>query len=100
MLSQNERLPKQAMPALRNPFTPPAICGRRDDVSSLPSRSRSTFPQLMLLACLSAGGCTQQSRTVTITTKPNDAVIHVAGVERGRGRVVQKFQFSSPGQAH
>lgn len=52
----------------------------------------------LLLAALA--GCGSATRTITITTKPPDAQIDVNGVPRGRGRVVQQFQFRSQGQSH
>jgi hypothetical protein len=52
-----------------------------------------------LVLSLVAAGCAQ-SRTVVISTRPPDALIRVGGVDRGRGRVVQKFEFNSPGQVH
>lgn len=41
-------------------------------------------------------GCAVQ-KTVTITTRPPDAVVKVNGAERGRGNVIEKFVFQNPG---
>lgn len=51
----------------------------------------------MLLFCLSLlamVGCATQ-RTVTISTKPADALIEIDGVPRGRGPITEQFSFSN-----
>ncbi len=51
---------------------------------------------LGLCALVLLTGCAVQ-RTVTITTRPPDALVKVNGAERGRGSVVEKFTFKNPG---
>ena len=51
---------------------------------------------LGLFAAVLVGGCTQ-SRTVTITATPPDAIISINGTPRGRGPITQQFAFSDAG---
>jgi len=51
---------------------------------------------LGLCALVLLTGCAVQ-KTVTITTRPPDALVKVNGAERGRGTVVEKFTFKNPG---
>jgi hypothetical protein len=70
-------------------------------VGAVTPTSTTPFPTTLALAFLTLAalstGCAR-SRTILITTQPPDAAISVGGVERGR--LVQSFQFSSPGQSH
>lgn len=55
---------------------------------------------VLIASFAAAGGCGSTTRTITIITRPPDAQIEVNGVARGRGRVIQQFQFRSQGEAH
>lgn len=49
---------------------------------------------MLILIGLLGTGCAQ-TRTVTITTKPADAMIRINGVERGRGPITETFKFDA-----
>jgi len=51
-------------------------------------------PVLMSFLCLLSFGCAT-TRTITVSTKPADAVIRVDGTEIGKGSVRQQFTFEN-----
>jgi hypothetical protein len=58
---------------------------------------RST--RILLGLCVLAGGCAAP-RTVTILTKPPDAMIKIDGVDQGQAPVTRPIAFTNPNQVH
>lgn len=54
---------------------------------------------MALLLLMSLVGCTQ-TRRVTITTRPPDALLKIDGTERGHGPITEEFKFKNAEQTH
>ncbi len=57
---------------------------------------RMRLTMICMGALLLLAGCAVQ-KSVTITTRPPDALVKINGAERGRGTIVEKFTFKNPG---
>jgi Tol biopolymer transport system component len=60
-------------------------------------RSTSFVSVLLLIAF--AGGCAT-NRTITISTRPDDALLRIDGVDRGRGPITEQFSFHDETETH
>src|SRR5688572_30376177 len=56
-------------------------------------------PVVLLVLLALVPGCTT-TRTVTVIPKPEDAMIKINRVDRGRGQVTETLRFDSPSDVH